>query len=491
VPKFSTILKPAIYIIPIIAVLWILYFNLNVPMTSSDATVSGESVPVIYTIDMGTQDTGGGSLQGPFDRISEPLSKDNVTYRLVEKDLVYFSSPIEQEQNFSKVKVEMKFIDTIPQGYDLKVGMKDKKEWSYTWNTLYNPFYASLGSFNLTGEDSSVRVYSLKGNNTTLISSFLIFPPEGSTIAKDAAVKIHTIPDIAYRESSSNLSELRGDHTFYIYTKGNLNLSVTKQDLNWYSGPDNLGIKLYSSSDKLIKNITISDDGNSGKDNSRGHLQNGTLNSVVEEGIYKVTMTGGSDILIRSIELNNGNIVVQNPFLAGILYTNATRFILYTRITKESRVGFMAYHNEGLQTINITNGNYTRFLNITTVENWYYIDLPSSNELYRIEIPKGDIVINSDSYFSFSKDSYFTPQRVKIVPLQQGADWPKINKVDYIIVPNYHEIKDGNWTIASTEFNLSDAYIENNTLNYAISAPHLGKYNYSVPVAWVKICMEK
>ncbi len=110
---------------------------------------------------------------------------------------------------------------------------------------------------------------------------------------------------------------------------------------------------------------------------------------------------------------------------------------------------------------------------------------------YKIEIPKGDIIINSNSYFSFSKDSYFTPQAIKILPLQDSIDWLKINKVDYIIIPNSQESKDGNWTIASVEYDLSDAYINNNTLNFAISAPHLNKYNYSVPVDWIRIYLEE
>ncbi len=479
-----------IYTIPFIAILYILYLNLYAPMLPDNPPISTGSNSTVYTIDVGALDSHGDAvLQGPFDRVSDPISKDNVTYMLIEKDLVYFNSPV--KQNFSKVKVEMKFIDTIPQGYDLKVGMKNKKEWSYIWNTLYNPFYASLGTFNLAGEDGSVRIYSLNDNITTPVSSFLSSLPESSTIATDAPVEINNNPGATYKESSSTIGELRGDHTFYIYTKGNLSLSVTKQDLNWYSGSDALDIKLYSSN-KLIKNITISDNGNTGNNHILGYLQNGTLAAKVEEGIYKVTMIGGGgDLLIRSIQLNNGNIVMQNPFLAGMLYTNATRFNLYTRAMKGNRLGFMTYHNEGLQNINITNGNYTKSLSITTVENWHYIYLPPSNELYRIEVPKGDIVINSDSYFSFSKDSYFTPQTVKILPLQESIDWLKINKVDYIIVPNSHEVKDGNWTIASAEYDLSDAYIDNNTLNFAISAPHLNKYNYSIPVDWIKIYLEK
>lgn len=444
----------------------------------------------VYIIDAGAQDTVGEAvLQGPFERVSEPLRKGNITYRLIEKDLVYFSGPA--KQNFSRVKIELKFIDTIPEGYDLRVGMKNKKEWSYLWNTLYNPFYTSLETFNLTGENGRFRIYSPSSNLTMPVDSFLASPPAGSTVASGVSLKLNALPDTNYNEHSSSLNELRGDHTFYVYTKGNMSLSVVKQDLNWYNGSDALEIKLYSLANTLMKNITIPDDRNTGNNGSRVYSQNGTLEAAVEEGVYKITLTGGGDILIRSIKLNNGNIIVQNPFLAGILYTNTTKFNLYTRAVDGDRLGFMTYHTEGFQPVNITGGNYTRSLNIAAASEWLYIDLPASNELYKIEIPKGDILTKANGYFSYSNDSYFDPQAVKTLALQNSIEWLKKNKVDYIIIPVPATAKDGNWTIASTEFNLSDAYIENNAFNFVISASHLSKYNYSIPVDWIKISMEK
>jgi len=480
----------SVYIIPFMAVLYVLYANVYAPVIPGSFSVTAGSDPSIYTIDAGARDTGGDAvLQGPLERVSGPLTRDNITYRLIEKDLVYFSSPA--NQNFSRVKVELKFIDTIPDGYELRIGMKNQKEWSYLWNTLYNPFYASLEAFNLTGENSRFRIYS-PGNNLTMpVDSFLASPPAGSTVASGAPVRLNALPDINHNGYSSSMNELRGAHTFYVYTKGNVGLSVTKQDLNWYNGSDSLDIRVYLRADTLLKNITIPDDGNPGNNNSKGYLQNGTIEAALEQGVYKITLTGGDDTLIRSIKLSNGSIIVQNPFLAGILYTNTTKFNLYTRAVGGDRLGFVTYHAEGLQTINITNGNYTRSLGITAVNEWLYIDLPADKGLYKIEIPKGDILIKSRGYFSFSNDSYFDPPSVKILTLQNSMEWLKTNKVDYIIIPVPGTAKDGNWTIASTEFNFSDAYIENNALSFAISAPHLSRYNYSIPVDWIKIHVEK
>jgi PGF-pre-PGF domain-containing protein len=300
----------------------------------------------------------------------------------------------------------------------------------------YVPFYESLGMFNLTGEDSNFRIYSINNNLKMSVPSFLSSPPDGSIIAADSPVGISAKPAVTYKDSNSIINELRGDNTFYIYTKGNLSLSVTKQDLNWYSDSDALDIKIYSSTNKLVKSITIPDDGNLGNNGHRGYLQTGILEAILDEGVYKVTMTGGADLLIRSIKLNNGNIVVQNPFLAGALYTSNTKFNLYTRAVKGDRLKFLTYHAGNFQILNVTGGGYAQFVNISAINTPFYIDLPPSNEFYKIEVPKGDIIITANSYFSFSSDSYFSTSAAKILPLQNSMDWLKKNKVDYVIIPS-------------------------------------------------------
>ena len=477
-----------VYLIPLIAILYITYANLSLiyPDTSPISTVS---YPDTYFIDVGINDTSGdATLQGPFERLSEPFNISNITYRLIEKDLVYFG--IKVKQNFTRVKVESKFVDTIPEGYDLKIGLKNKKEWSYVWKKIYDPFYQSLEKFNITGEDSSYRIYSLNNDLTMPLSSFLGSPPDG-VIANGIPETINNMPYVTYKESNSKISDLRGDHTFYVYTEGNLNISIEKQDMNWYDGSDALEIYLYSGANILIKNITIPDDGNTGKNSVRGIIQKRTIEAILDEGVYIITMKSSGDYLIRSFEINNGYIVVRNPFLAGISYTNSTNYNLYTQTTDGDRLGFLTYHAEGLQTVDISSNNYSRSINITTTGEWHYIDLPPGKELYQIKIPKGDIIINAKNYFSFSKEFYFNSLSIKTIKLQSSMEWLKENKVDYVIVTKQKFIKEGNWTIASTDFNISDAYIENNTLNFVISASHLQNSNYSIPLDWIKIYMEK
>jgi len=302
--------------------------------------------------------------------------------------------------------------------------------------SAYVPFYESLETLYLTGKDDRYRIYSLNNNIKMPVSSFLNSPPDGSIIAAGIPAGINVKPGVTYKESNSIIDELRGDHTFYIYTRGDLSLAVTKQDLNWYNGPDALEIKLYSMANTLIKSITIPDDDNTGNNKNRGHLQNGILKNTLAEGTYKVTMTGGSDLLVRNVEINGGNMVVQNPFLAGILYTNPTEFRLYTKAVKGDRLNFSTYHREGRQIVNITSSSFKQSLNISAVNTQFSIDLPPSSELYQIEVPKGDLIINANGYFSFSTDSYFSTSSAKILPLQNSMGWLNKNKVDYVIIPS-------------------------------------------------------
>ncbi|HWQ95898.1 MAG TPA: hypothetical protein VN368_00855 [Candidatus Methylomirabilis sp.] len=481
-----------VYIIPFIALAYILYFDLYSPQVTNNSSVYLNSSVSAYFIDIGGNDTTGDTrLLGPFDRISEPINKTHITYRLLEKDLVYFSSKV--KQNFSKARIELKFVDTIPAGYELKIGLRNKQEWNYLWKSIYNPFFESLEIFPLLGEDSDLKIYSLNNNFTTPVSSFLRYPPAGSIISTDMSDKINIKPGVIYKESNSTIGELRGDHTFYIYTKGELNLSVVKQDLDMYNGSDSLDIRLYSQAGELIKNITLDDNGKSGNDGILGDLQYGTMDAVLEEDVYRITLTGESesDFLIRSMGINGGNIVVKNPYLAGMFYAGNSGFNLFIQSLSGERLGFITYHSGGFQTVNISSLNYTRSLDISRTQNWYYFDLPPGSEPYHLEFPRGDIIINANGYFSFSNDSYFDPSPVKILPLKNNMELLDENRVDYVIIPNNHIIEDDGWTIASTEYNLSDAYIENDTLDFAISAPHLRNFNYSIPVDWIKIYMEK
>ncbi|HWQ95897.1 MAG TPA: S-layer protein domain-containing protein, partial [Candidatus Methylomirabilis sp.] len=355
----------------------------------------------------------------------------------------------------------------------------------------YVPFYKSLDSFNLTADDGKLRIYSLNNNLTMPVTSFLNSPPEGSIIASGIPAGIIASPAIVYNESNSSIAELRGDHTFYIYTKGNLSLSVIKQDLNWYYGSDSLEVKLYSPSGGLLKKITITDDGNTGNNNTRGVAQNGILEASLEEGMYKVAVTGGSDILIRNIGLNSGKIVVQKPYLAGGLYNNATRFNLYTRALKGDMLGFHTSHNNPSvlpQIVNISSGSFAQSSNITKQKLWYHIFLPPGNELYQIYLQSGDIMVNSSSsYFSFSSDSYFDPEPVKIFPLQNNKDWLNKNKVDYVIIPSSNPFKASYFfkNTVSQKFNIISP--ESPWIDYTIdtwSAPNIFYFNPDENNTW-------
>jgi hypothetical protein len=101
---------------------------------------------------------------------------------------------------------------------------------------------------------------------------------------------------------------------------------------------------------------------------------------------------------------------------------------------------------------------------------------------------KGNVIIDSINYFSFTKDSYFTPTKFKIVDIKPDLTWLKGN-VDYVIL-EYNFTEGNDWKSGRASWDMDELYIKNNTLDFALDVPHLGKEefrNYTIPLDRIEI----
>jgi hypothetical protein len=75
-----------------------------------------------YHIDIGNNDTQGiAKLDGPFDRISEPMKIDNITIRELNYSPVYFSLKSSYlMKNKEKITVNITFTGDFPKEYKVK-----------------------------------------------------------------------------------------------------------------------------------------------------------------------------------------------------------------------------------------------------------------------------------------------------------------------------------------------------------------------------------
>jgi hypothetical protein len=476
-------------IIPIILFSYIAYANLA-PM------LSAEQQDAVYFIDIGSEtDTfGDAKLNGPMDRISKPMQEtavpSNITYRNLTKDLVYFDLTHPNLADHSKINVQVRFKDNFPQEHDFKLGAHNKEEWSYNWKAIYDPFHAKLEeTFHPASSDDSYRIYSV--NNPDMIKNvtdFLLHPPSGSTIAVEPDIKnkVNTEPDITINRSASLTINrtLRGGHTFYTYIDSEtLEFAVTKQDMNWYDGSDDLKITVYSNSDQEKGNITIPDDGDSSTSHAMGPKQTRTISIPgLETGVYKIVMAGGGDLYIQNISTKQDKLVAEKKLFV------ISPAELYTESISGGYLGFLTYHDSAYQDIRVQNSTLSTSIKIDRSKVQYKTYISPSSELCEISLPVGDMVLTSDGYFAFTKHSYFNPVRCNVVTLQNNLNWIKNNAVDYIVINSMNTTNEGEWVTAETQWDIKDLYVNGDTLSFATNTDHFEEYpNNTIPIDWIRI----
>jgi hypothetical protein len=93
---------------------------------------------ITHTIDIGGDDTEGMAvLTGPFDRVSEPIYMDNLSYRELMHSLVYFELEDINLNKAGEVGVTVRFRDDFPADSRLLIGARNGPEWDYSWKEVY------------------------------------------------------------------------------------------------------------------------------------------------------------------------------------------------------------------------------------------------------------------------------------------------------------------------------------------------------------------
>lgn len=470
--------------IPIIIAIYLIYVNL-LPFGGTMG----------YIIDVGVSDLqGNAKLTGPMDRISESNETDGITFRELQNGLVYFSLNSPYLESKGKVTVNITFMDKFPENGRFRLGAKNNETWSYALKDIYVPYYNDLIKYPHVEIDNRT-VFLI--NSAPKISG-LDDIPEGSVIATNTLLNLDPYVKMVKNTGGKNLSvnvALRGSHVFYTYVdNGELNLNISKQDLNWREGQDELEVRIYSEKDELIGNGTIPDDGNVNNSTVIGEIQKANFSfSNLKKGVYRINLAGGGDVLIRKIRTDKKKLVTDGRiFIAGdnpayFEGNNSSSGEIYFKNPGKSTMEFQTYHNTGLQNITVENGK-TKKVTINETQKKFNVSLAASGKLNSLVFEKGDVIIDSIDYFSFTKDSYFTPKRFKIVDIMNDPAWIEDN-VDYVVL-DYNIPKGDVWKSNNASWDLNELYKKDNELSFLLSAPHLGTEefrNFTIPVDRIEI----
>jgi len=434
---------------PIVFISYVLWANLS-PLGSVEE----------FMIDFGADDmVGRARIAGPLGRVSEPSVIDGITYRNLTSNLVYFVLEYPFSYRVSEIEVSIRFKDTLLDNEAIYIGAKNGEGWSYDWNIVYAKYLENKTIYREIPEDI----------------------PKGSIVATDLNLraKENRLDDVPNKTLVIN-TFLRESHIAYVYVKNKLNLTVTKQDLNWYDGEDILKISIFKGKE-LINNTTIPDDGIRNKSRELGKEQTISVYlPSLEEGVYKIIFECNNDLFIEKIEVYPAKFVIcgrVNSIGTGnsIYFGNESGTKLYFSVPKKRTLRFITAHAIAFQNITINN----KSIEIDKVHTWFETILEEG--FYELVMPKSDVIVEGNVYFSFTKDSYFDPFEYRIV----GIEYRNVKEADYIVSSVQFE-KNGGWIIAKTTWNLGNLYVENNKISFVINASFLND-DKILPVNYIRI----
>jgi hypothetical protein len=444
--KIKTGSKIVIYAIPAFIILYLLYMNLGLGLFDRNIKIEGEK------------------------------------YIELNKSLVY--SNITVPSNAEKIIISVRFRDNFPENSaGLFMGAKTKGGWRYQTKPLYLKCFEKFKYVPKIEEDGK-KLYFLNNKTFSSIGEFTENIPRNSAVATNLEIGRKTIKLENYSQGELKINtSLRGSYTFYVYAKNTIELSVSKQDLNWHEGEDSLEVSVYDNQNKRAASRIMPDDGITNMSKTTAKIQTAkiTIPDIIE-GVYRIDMENDADLLIREIKINQNKLVVDRTiFLAdnNMYGIETIPSKLYTRAYGNSIISLLVYHPEGYQNITINN----KTININEILAEFNVLVNKSEDFIEIDSENNDIIIGSANYYAFSKESYFDPLEYHLLDIED-ADY-----ADYVLTDYEPPSEDDGWLIGTAEFNTNDLSIKDNKLSIVLNARHLGNEaysNYTIPVDYLE-----
>lgn len=378
-------------------------------------------------------------------RLSLRMSIEDDTFRNMTGSPVYFYiTPENQIFNDTRIAAELRFRGDA----DLDIGAYR----AYAWKPLY---MRSLDNYTLAKRFGDAAIYardnrSIYADYDNMSEWITANIPEYSTVTLyDFSPRMLVNRDLTYKDAETEVNQtFRGTHSFLVYINGSLNLTLGKQDLNWYNGSDEYSVGLYDLDGSLLFNDTIPDDGIIDKSSQRMPAQFKTFfYDGIREGLYELRLVNikgensYADSTITDIKINTDKLVTQGNIL---LLAPGT---LYFELKHGAEIKFNA---KKAQTAAIR-GAVKKDVKIdkSHLNKWVPVELPPGS--YTVEI-NGDIYL-SGANFAFSKGSLFQPYNYEI----NGGSG------EWVIISNYQVEKDKKgWITARRMFTGSELELSNN-----------------------------
>lgn len=424
---------------------------------------------LLYLLYLGIVPSGKIVYSYDFDKSSDFISKltpiervepsQNGKQRII-NDPVYFS--LRTSRSFSKAIVDFKYqnLDSEKQPIIEAGILVDNTIWRYELKPIENYIIDKLSAnWNVIQADDII--FLQKNKKYQSIQEFKEGHVSMDKIATynydlnfDYVIDNYVKSDSVYEFNHG----LRGSYQFLTYVKNEeLSFEFLFKDINKNSDPDPIDVHFYFA-DKLIDVRHLDDDGV--KIDSGDILEARSLNlslSDLPEGVYKIEVRCNDDILTDAIKTKQSKISFVNKIW---LHNNGLRDIdIYT---DSSNLRLQTIYPDSLQIVAVEENNF----NISETYKQFMGDITYSSST-QVKLEKDGIVLAGDGYFSFEKSQLFNPNSRKI---NINTDIEALG-IEYVVAKYTPAQKNGDWKQAEIEFDLSQAYRENNKYSFLISIP--------------------
>ncbi|MCK5061496.1 hypothetical protein KAR28_03010 [Candidatus Parcubacteria bacterium] len=386
-------------------------------------------------------------------------------------DPVYFS--LRAPRTFNKANLEIKFrsSDNIR---ILEAGpLVDKIVWRYNLQPLMNKTLDQLGLAWERQEDNGI-VFLQRDKNYNSLENFLTSLPALDEIAiyNYEWNQEHLLPD--YSSSSDEIIidiPLRGGYQFYIYIKDEkLDLRFILADLNQNKDLDDLELILYYQ-DEIILNKSVKE---ASKNENKKIVELGEIElsqSNLPEGVYKIELRAGDDIVTRRIKTKQNKIAFINKI--RLLRDKKENIKIYT---DSQQMQAVTPHPDRLQSIKAG----SKVLDLSDTYKLFSLDiLPTSatntkDKSIELTLNLDGVTISGDGVFAFAREQMINPRLKKV---DENID---INAegINYVLANYESPGKNNNWQIASAQADLRQAYCEKGAYQFIISVPGIQEGEY-------------
>lgn len=391
-------------------------------------------------------------------------------------------------KSLTNIKLQTSF---KPGQAEVKFGVRGNESSPYNYQSLY---FAPLA--NLTWD-------KLESNGLTLYQKQKQFSSVADLVTKMPAdkkiglyqVDPNQLVPLLYpnqsKPSTTVISTPIRDNvaTQILVTSGDLNIKVSKQDINMYDGADKLSLILTLAGNK-VQELTMADDGFVDKSKSQTAPQTASLNLPnAKPGVYKLELkfdSANNDSFISQIEINQAKVIFESGFLTwgGV---PATVYTQAPKLTASTSWG------DSLQTLTLDDKTD---LVIKDIKNKFDFNLATLapkkavNDLFKITTPKGNVNLNVAGYLAFSPESYFNPQLIRGEVLSSSDTAASLEKEFDFILTSLRPVtlKDG-WLMAEANFNPADLQLTGEKIFFSLEVPELDKHGGSLEIGGLDVSL--